>query len=66
MQFKLDSRPIHFQYAPRYVMHTMDRQRIDVKCVCEMHLDQEQLAKRFRKIFSGVRGGNGLILSLFL
>lgn len=66
MQFKLDSRPIYFQYAPCDVMHTMNRQRIDVKCVCEMHLDQEQLAKPFRKIFRGVRGGNGLVLSLFL
>lgn len=28
----------------------------------EMQLDQEQLAKPFRKRFRGVRGGNGLVL----
>lgn len=47
-------------------MPAMNRQWIDVSCVCEMHLDQEQLAKPFRKIFRGVRGGNGLVPSLFL
>lgn len=48
---------------PCQVLHTQSRHR-DGRCVCERLLQQEQLEKPFREVFTGVQGGNGPVLPL--